>query len=109
VRDRSAVESRWGNAVIEAAACDRPSRGALRQEEALVDGETGILVDGRNVAQVVTRSRHVATPRLPGVGVGWQRVEQRHVASPFGLTDGSGRPRRRLLGSGGVALYAHTL
>jgi phosphatidylinositol alpha-1,6-mannosyltransferase len=44
----------WGNVFIEAAACGRPvvvgDSGGAR--EALVDGETGILVDGRNVRQV---------------------------------------------------------
>jgi phosphatidylinositol alpha-1,6-mannosyltransferase len=44
----------WGNVFIEAAACARPvvvgDSGGAR--EALVDGETGILVDGANVASV---------------------------------------------------------
>jgi phosphatidylinositol alpha-1,6-mannosyltransferase len=44
----------WGNVFIEAAACGRPvvvgDSGGAR--EALVDGETGILVDGRDVAEV---------------------------------------------------------
>ena len=44
----------WGNVFIEAAACARPvvvgDSGGAR--EALVDGETGILVDGRRVEQV---------------------------------------------------------
>jgi phosphatidyl-myo-inositol dimannoside synthase len=44
----------WGNVFIEAAACGRPvvvgdSGGA---SEALVDGETGVLVQGANVPQV---------------------------------------------------------
>jgi len=44
----------WGNVFIEAAACGRPvvvgdSGGA---PESVVDGETGILVEGRNVEQV---------------------------------------------------------
>jgi len=44
----------WGNVFIEAAACGRPvvvgdSGGA---SEALVDGETGLLVDGRDVRAV---------------------------------------------------------
>jgi phosphatidylinositol alpha-1,6-mannosyltransferase len=44
----------WGNVFIEAAACGRPvvvgeSGGA---PESVVDGETGVLVDGRNVEQV---------------------------------------------------------
>ncbi len=44
----------WGNVFIEAAACGRPvvvgDSGGAR--EALVDSETGILVDGRDVAEV---------------------------------------------------------
>jgi phosphatidylinositol alpha-1,6-mannosyltransferase len=44
----------WGNVFIEAAACGRPvvvgDSGGAR--EALVDGETGLLVDGRSVAEV---------------------------------------------------------
>jgi phosphatidylinositol alpha-1,6-mannosyltransferase len=44
----------WGNVFIEAAACAKPvvvgDSGGAR--EALVDGETGILVDGRDAEQV---------------------------------------------------------
>ena len=44
----------WGNVFIEAAACGRPvvvgDSGGAR--EALVDGETGLLVDGTRVAEV---------------------------------------------------------
>jgi phosphatidylinositol alpha-1,6-mannosyltransferase len=44
----------WGNVFIEAAACGRPvvvgDSGGAR--ESVVDGETGVLVDGRNVEQV---------------------------------------------------------
>lgn len=44
----------WGNVFIEAAACGRPvvvgDSGGAR--EALVPGETGLLVDGRRVAEV---------------------------------------------------------
>lgn len=44
----------WGNVFIEAAACGRPvvvgNSGGAR--ESLVDGTTGILVDGANVAEV---------------------------------------------------------
>ena len=44
----------WGNVFIEAAACARPvvvgDSGGAR--EALVDGETGILVDGTDVEAV---------------------------------------------------------
>jgi phosphatidylinositol alpha-1,6-mannosyltransferase len=44
----------WGNVFIEAAACGTPvvvgdSGGAA---ESLIDGETGVLVDGRDVAGV---------------------------------------------------------
>jgi phosphatidylinositol alpha-1,6-mannosyltransferase len=46
----------WGNVFIEAAACGRPvvvgDSGGAR--EALVDGETGILVDGADVAAVAS-------------------------------------------------------
>lgn len=44
----------WGNVFIEAAACAKPvvvgDSGGAR--EALVDGETGVLVDGRDVEQI---------------------------------------------------------
>ena len=44
----------WGNVFIEAAACGKPvvvgDSGGAR--ESLVDGETGLLVDGRRVAEV---------------------------------------------------------
>jgi phosphatidyl-myo-inositol dimannoside synthase len=44
----------WGNVFIEAAACGRPvvvgDSGGAR--ESVVDGETGILVDGRSVEQI---------------------------------------------------------
>jgi phosphatidylinositol alpha-1,6-mannosyltransferase len=44
----------WGNVFIEAAACGRPvvvgDSGGAR--ESVVDGETGLLVDGRDVDQV---------------------------------------------------------
>lgn len=46
----------WGNVFIEAAACGRPvivgDSGGAR--EALVDGETGYLVDGRSVEEVAS-------------------------------------------------------
>jgi phosphatidylinositol alpha-1,6-mannosyltransferase len=46
----------WGNVFIEAAACGRPvvvgDSGGAR--EALVDGETGVLVDGRRVEEVAS-------------------------------------------------------
>jgi phosphatidylinositol alpha-1,6-mannosyltransferase len=44
----------WGNVFIEAAACGRPvvvgDSGGAR--ESVVDGETGVLVDGANVDEV---------------------------------------------------------
>lgn len=57
----------WGNVFIEAAACGRPvvvgeSGGA---PESVVDGETGVLVDGRNVEQVADAvSRLLEDPAL---------------------------------------------
>jgi phosphatidylinositol alpha-1,6-mannosyltransferase len=46
----------WGNVFIEAAACGRPvvvgDSGGAR--EALVDGETGVLVDGTRIEEVAT-------------------------------------------------------
>ncbi len=74
----------WGNVFIEAAACGRPvvvgDSGGAR--EALVDGETGILVDGARVDRV---SDAVATllgdsglARRMGEA-GRQRVEQAHT------------------------------
>jgi phosphatidylinositol alpha-1,6-mannosyltransferase len=57
----------WGNVFIEAAACGRPvvvgdSGGA---PESVVDGETGVLVDGRNVEQVADAlSRLLEDPPL---------------------------------------------
>jgi phosphatidylinositol alpha-1,6-mannosyltransferase len=57
----------WGNVFIEAAACARPvvvgDSGGAR--EALVDGETGILVDGRSVETVAAAvSELLADPGL---------------------------------------------
>jgi phosphatidylinositol alpha-1,6-mannosyltransferase len=57
----------WGNVFIEAAACGRPvvvgeSGGA---PESVVDGETGVPVDGRNVEQVADAvSRLLEDPAL---------------------------------------------
>jgi phosphatidylinositol alpha-1,6-mannosyltransferase len=57
----------WGNVFIEAAACGRPvvvgdSGGA---PESVVEGETGVLVDGRNVEQVADAiSRLLEDPAL---------------------------------------------
>jgi phosphatidyl-myo-inositol dimannoside synthase len=74
----------WGNVFIEAAACGRPvvvgdSGGAA---ETVVDGETGILVDGRRVEEVADA---VATLLAdPGLArkmgeAGRTRVEGRHA------------------------------
>jgi phosphatidyl-myo-inositol dimannoside synthase len=57
----------WGNVFIEAAACGRPvvvgDSGGAR--ESVVDGETGVLVDGRNVEQVADAvSRLLEDPAL---------------------------------------------
>ena len=74
----------WGNVFIEAAACARPvvvgDSGGAR--EALVDGETGILVDGtdvRGVAQAVVRLlSDPALARAMGEA-GRARVERAHA------------------------------
>lgn len=70
----------WGNVFIEAAACGRPvvvgDSGGAR--ESLIDGETGLLVDGRNVPQVADAvSTLLVDPELAlGMGVrGRERVE----------------------------------
>jgi phosphatidyl-myo-inositol dimannoside synthase len=73
----------WGNVFIEAAACARPvvvgDSGGAR--EALVDGETGILVDGRRVAKVAdavaTLLEDPARARRMGAA-GRARVERAH-------------------------------
>jgi phosphatidylinositol alpha-1,6-mannosyltransferase len=57
----------WGNVFIEAAACGRPvvvgDSGGAR--ESVVDGETGVLVDGRSVEQVADAvSRLLEDPAL---------------------------------------------
>jgi phosphatidyl-myo-inositol dimannoside synthase len=74
----------WGNVFIEAAACARPvvvgDSGGAR--EALVDGETGILVDGRSVRAVGDAvARLLGDPDLArGMGeAGRTRVERAHT------------------------------
>jgi phosphatidyl-myo-inositol dimannoside synthase len=74
----------WGNVFIEAAACGRPvvvgnSGGAA---EALVDGETGVLVDGRDVAVVTDAVTTLLSD--PGLAAkmgeaGRARVERAHA------------------------------
>jgi len=73
----------WGNVFIEAAACGRPvvvgDSGGAR--EALVDGETGILVDGADVASVADAvATLLADPTLARrMGeAGRARVERSH-------------------------------
>ena len=60
----------WGNVFIEAAACGRPvvvgDSGGAR--EALVDGETGLLVDGADVDG--GRGRDGDAARGPGARAG---------------------------------------
>jgi len=76
----------WGNVFIEAAACGRPvvvgDSGGAR--EALVDGETGILVDGTRVEEVAAAVADLlADPsRAEAMGrAGRERVE-RHYTWP---------------------------
>ena len=74
----------WGNVFIEAAACGRPvvvgDSGGAR--ESLVDGETGLLVDGADVDQVAEAvARLLADPdeaRRMGEA-GRRRVLERHA------------------------------
>ena len=74
----------WGNVFIEAAACGRPvvagrSGGA---PEAVLDGETGIVVDGRDVSDVAEAvvSLLAEPERARSMGVaGRARVERRHA------------------------------
>jgi phosphatidyl-myo-inositol dimannoside synthase len=74
----------WGNVFIEAAACARPvvvgDSGGAR--EALVDGETGLLVDGRDVEAVADAvGSLLADPaRARTMGeAGRARVERAHA------------------------------
>jgi phosphatidylinositol alpha-1,6-mannosyltransferase len=74
----------WGNVFIEAAACGRPvvagdSGGAA---EALIDGETGVLVDGRDVGGVARAVAALLSD--PGLATrmgdaGRARVERAHA------------------------------
>jgi phosphatidylinositol alpha-1,6-mannosyltransferase len=73
----------WGNVFIEAAACGKPvvvgDSGGAR--ESLVHGETGLLVDGADVAGVASAVGDLlADPRLAGsMGrAGRERVERDH-------------------------------
>ncbi len=74
----------WGNVFIEAAACGRPvvvgDSGGAR--EALVDGETGVLVDGTDVDRVADAVADLlADPsRAAAMGAaGRARVERDHA------------------------------
>ena len=74
----------WGNVFIEAAACARPvvvgDSGGAR--EALVEGETGLLVDGRNVDAVADAvGTLLADPGLARTmgEAGRARVERAHA------------------------------
>jgi phosphatidylinositol alpha-1,6-mannosyltransferase len=74
----------WGNVFIEAAACGRPvvvgDSGGAR--EALVDGETGVLVDGTNVGAVADAvAGLLADPACAeAMGrAGRERVERRYT------------------------------
>ena len=74
----------WGNVFIEASACARPivvgDSGGAR--ETLVDGETGLLVDGADVGQVADAvSELLADPdRARRMGAaGRARVERAHA------------------------------
>jgi phosphatidylinositol alpha-1,6-mannosyltransferase len=73
----------WGNVFIEAAACGLPvvvgdSGGA---KEALIDGETGLLVDGSDVAQVAKAVARLLEDRRLAASMGAAgraRVERDH-------------------------------
>jgi len=74
----------WGNVFIEAAACGKPvvvgDSGGAR--EALVDGETGLLVDGRSVAEVAAAVGDLLTDpgRAAEMGAaGRERVLRSHT------------------------------
>jgi phosphatidyl-myo-inositol dimannoside synthase len=74
----------WGNVFIEAAACGRPvvvgDSGGAR--ESLVDGETGILVDGTDVSRVADAVADLLAdpPRARAMGLaGRERVERQHT------------------------------
>jgi phosphatidylinositol alpha-1,6-mannosyltransferase len=74
----------WGNVFIEAAACGRPvvvgDSGGAR--ETLIDGETGLLVDGRDVASVADAVASLLEDpvRAEAMGAaGRARVERHHA------------------------------
>jgi phosphatidylinositol alpha-1,6-mannosyltransferase len=74
----------WGNVFIEAAACGRPvvvgDSGGAR--ESLVDGETGVLVDGADVARVADAVADLLAdpPRARAMGLaGRARVDRHHT------------------------------
>lgn len=74
----------WGNVFIEAAACGLPvvvgDSGGAR--EALVDGETGFLVDGRQVADVASAISRLLGDRQMSAAMGAAgraRVERDHA------------------------------
>ncbi|HEU4354463.1 MAG TPA: glycosyltransferase family 4 protein [Actinomycetota bacterium] len=84
----------WGNVFIEAAACGRPvvvgDSGGAR--EALVDGQTGILVDGRRVEEVAAALADLLSDpaRADEMGrAGRARVE-RHYTWPRAATELAG-------------------
>lgn len=74
----------WGNVFIEAAACGRPvvvgDSGGAR--ESLIDGETGLLVDGADVDRVADAVADLladpARARVMGLA-GRARVERDHT------------------------------
>lgn len=76
----------WGNVFIEAAACGRPviagDSGGAR--EALVDGVTGLLVDGSNVGAVADAvvSLLEDPERARGMGAAGRARVERHYAWP---------------------------
>lgn len=76
----------WGNVFIEAAACGRPviagDSGGAR--EALVDGVTGLLVDGSNVGAVADAVASLLEDpeRARGMGAAGRARVERHYAWP---------------------------
>lgn len=76
----------WGNVFIEAAACARPviagDSGGAR--EALVDGVTGLLVDGANVGAVADAVASLLDDpeRARGMGAAGRARVERHYAWP---------------------------
>jgi phosphatidylinositol alpha-1,6-mannosyltransferase len=76
----------WGNVFVEASACGKPivvgDSGGAR--ETVVDGETGLLVDGRDVAQVASAVADLlADPaRAERMGRAGRARAERHHAWP---------------------------